>query len=73
MWPVIVYSAFIHDHIVYILVVIPTLGSIGPHWGPVELMCLSVLYVSVCFYMCLYVCLSVWSSASLFGDHSCGS
>ena len=35
---------------------IPTLGSGGSQWGPVELICLSF-------------CLSVLSSASLFGDH----
>ena len=35
---------------------IPTLGSEGPQWGPVKLMCLSLR-------------LYVWSSALLFGDN----
>ena len=43
----------------YSSVLIPTLGSAGHQWGPVELLCL-----------CL--CLSVRSSASLFGDHPRG-
>ena len=46
---------------------IPTLGSGGPQWGPVKVICLYVFpYVSPSLH------LSVWSSVSLFGDHSRG-
>ena len=38
---------------------IPTLGSEGPHWDPVDIIWLSL-------------CLSVRSSASIFGVHFCG-
>ena len=48
---------------------IPTLVSGGPWWVPIELICLSLcLYGS----LSIFLCLSIRSSTSIFGDHSCG-
>ena len=43
---------------------IPTLGSGGPQWGPVEFMCVSVC-LSICLYVCSSVCLYVTLSVRL--------
>ena len=43
------------------IAIIPALGSVGPQWGPVKLMCP---------YVCLYVSLSLWLSIFIFGNHS---
>ena len=58
--------------LIVIIQLCPKLGTEGPQWGPVELICPSVR-LSVSLSVSLSLCLSVWYSASLFGDHKSAS